>query len=255
MLFYLCTASISMYRETILIVDDEQIIRDLFMYAFDEYRIIAASSGEEALSILREPHDIRLVILDVRLPGIHGTEVLREIKTAIPDCKVVILTGYGSKDVAVEVLRLDADEFIEKPFDIEETRAILRRQMDELHKDSSGSCDGREERIRRAIRLINRNYNKQLSLNDVSRELYLCPKYFSRLFREKTGKSFIEYRIEERMRRAKEFLEKSAFTVSQIAYKVGYQSPDAFMKIFKQVTGMRPLEYRCASQPRKSRLR
>lgn len=244
-----------MYRETILIVDDEQVIRDLFMYAFDEYRIIAASSGEEALSILRRPHDIRLVILDVRLPGMNGTEVLKEIKTTVPDCRVVILTGYGSKDLAVEALRHDADEFIEKPFDIEETRAILRRQLDALHKDSSGSGGGQEERICRAIRLINCNYNKHLSLSDVAGELYLCPKYFSRLFREKTGKSFVGYRIAERMRRAREFLEKSAFTISQIAYKVGYQSPDAFMKIFKRATGMRPLEYRLASQSRKSRLR
>lgn len=238
-----------MSRDAILIVDDDKIIREAFRLAFDEFRIIAASNGEEALAILRRPNSIGIAVLDVMMPGMKGTELLREIKKLQPDCKVAMLTGCGIKDVIIEALRGNADDFIEKPFDAEETRGILARLMSEVNSGQTGRHPQGDEKICRAQKFIEQNFNKELSLKDIAAELCLSPKYLSRLFKEKSGRSFSEYKIGIRMRKAKELLRAGAYTVGQIAYKVGYQTPDAFMRAFKRMTGLRPSGYRAAGTP------
>ena len=119
-----------------MVVDDEKIIRDTFVAAFDEYRIIPVASGQEALNILNRPNDIDLIILDMMMPGLTGTELLREIKRINPNYKVIVLTGYSSKDVVIEASRVGADEFIEKPFDIKQTLKIIKRLLDRKNNSS-----------------------------------------------------------------------------------------------------------------------
>jgi YesN/AraC family two-component response regulator len=241
-----------MEREKILVVDDEKVIREIFINAFSEYNVITAATGGEALTILSRPNDIDLVVLDVMMPDVKGTELLREVKRINSDYKVIILTGFSSKEVAVEALRSDADEYIEKPFDIEEVKDIFQRLLgrNSFIEEGVGNI---EEKIIRAQRFIKRNYNKPIHLIDVSQEIFLSPKYFSRIFKGKTGRSFNEYRLELRIEIAKQFLERGSHTVSQIAYKVGYQNPDSFMKMFKQCTGFTPSQYRMRSRSRREK--
>jgi two-component system, response regulator YesN len=233
-----------MAGEKILVVDDSKAIREIFVTAFDEYSIVTADGGTEALRILNRPNDIDLVILDVMMPDANGLELLKEIKRINPGCKTMIMTGYSSKDIVIEALRRDADEYIEKPFDIENTRQMLRGLLGERkHQDKCG-VEGAENKIKLAQRLVKRNYNKPFSLQDISEEVFLSYKYLSRLFKEKTGKNFNEYRLGLKMASAKQFLKERNFTVSQIAYKVGYHNPDSFMKMFKRSTGFTPSQYR-----------
>jgi YesN/AraC family two-component response regulator len=234
-----------MVGKKLLIVDDEMIVREAFMAAFDEYTIVPATGGQEALNILRRPNDIDLVILDVVMPGLNGIRLVKEIKNINPKLSVAILTGYGSKDIAIEALRAHADEFIEKPFDIKQTREIIERLLSRNNNSSQMESHDTEGKIRKAREFIKRNYNKSISLKDISQMSYLSPKYFSRVFKEKTGKSFIEFRVGLRIEAAKQFLRKSSYSISQIAYTVGYQNPDSFMKMFKRITGFTPSEYRC----------
>ena len=118
-----------MAGEKILVVDDIPNIREIFLSAFEEYNIVTAASGEEALGILNRPHDIDLIVLDVMLPGINGLELLRKIKEKDRDCKIVIMTAHSSKDIAIEALRRDADEYIEKPFDLEDARQVFEKLL------------------------------------------------------------------------------------------------------------------------------
>ena len=233
-----------MSGEKILVVDDNRNIRDIFTFAFDEYNIVTAKSAEEALSILKKPHDIDLIVLDVMLPGINGLELLRELKEKSKDCKVVIMTGYSTKDIAIEALRREADEYIEKPFDIEATREIFGRLLrDKRKRDERNAGDG-GDKISFTKRLIERNYSRPLCLQDISKDLFLNYKYLSRIFKEKTGKSFNEYKLELKIASAKELLVRTNYSVSQIAYKVGYHNPNSFMKMFKKFTGLTPSQYR-----------
>ncbi len=130
-----------MAGKKILVVDDEKIIRDTFIAAFDEYRIIPVAGGQEALNILNRPNDIDLIILDMMMPGLTGIELLREIKRINSNRKVIILTGYSSTDVVIEALRVGADEFIEKPFDIKQTQEIIERLLEPPQRSSGRKGD------------------------------------------------------------------------------------------------------------------
>lgn len=118
-----------MGRPKILIVDDEKVIRDVFIESFREYKIVPADNGQRALSILKQLNDIDLVIVDVMMPGLGGIELLKEIKRINPNYKIIILTGYGSKEAADEALHLGAEEYLEKPFDIMKVKEMLEKML------------------------------------------------------------------------------------------------------------------------------
>ncbi len=233
-----------MRREKILIVDDEKRIRDTFMIAFDNYDIIPAASAQEALVILKRAHNIDLVVLDVMMPGITGIDLLKQIKEIDPKQKVVICTGCDSKETIFKALREHADEYVEKPFDIEKMEKIFERLLDKKRNFAPDINANKQSKFEQVQKFISRNYNKIIRLDDVAKEIFLSPKYVSREFKKKTGKGFMELKKELRIRMAKRLLRETDLSVSQIAYKVGYQNPESFMKLFKKKVGMVSSSYR-----------
>jgi len=101
----------------ILVVDDEQMICQQLerLYTYSGYTVVIANSAEEALERL-EKDDIDLVVTDNRLPGLSGIELTTRIRENHPDVPVIVITGYGDIDTAVEVLKLGASDYILKPF-------------------------------------------------------------------------------------------------------------------------------------------
>lgn len=227
----------------ILLVDDDRDFRDEFREAFDDYRFVEAQNGAEALEALARPNEIDLVILDVRLPDMRGTRVLTEIKRLAPKLPVVILTGFSTKDVAVEALKGDADDYVEKPVDVEKTAGIIRRLLlDEKEPwPGAGSATDKIERIKS---YVDRNYDKTVGLADAASLVCLSAKYLSRLFKERTGLGFNEYRLERKIEHAKSLLGETGATVSQIAFRLGYQNAESFIRIFKKTTGLTPSQFR-----------
>ncbi len=234
-----------MIGEKILVVDDEKIIRDTFCVAFEDYRVITAKDAEEALGILKKPHAIDLVVLDVVMPGMNGLALLKEIKTMSPPVKVIILTGCNSKDVVVEALREHADEYMDKPFDVEAMKQMFKKLLSSTRRTAGGRYqEDTNSKIAYARHFIELNCHKPLTLEDVAGQVYLSAKYFSRIFKEKTGKSFNQYRLDAKVEKAKKLMETSGLTINQIAYQIGYESPESFIKTFKKLTGKTPAAYR-----------
>lgn len=100
----------------ILVVDDEAAIRDSLreILMIDGYDVDLADSGETALRMI-EATEYDLVLLDIRLPGMSGIEVLRRVNQVAPDTKVIMLTAHGTVETAVEALRHGAHDYIMKP--------------------------------------------------------------------------------------------------------------------------------------------
>ena len=120
-------------RIRLLVVDDEQSIRRLCMTVGNslEYLCSEAESAEAALAQTPSvPPDI--VIADLRLPNLSGSDLLRQIKSRMPATEVVIMTGHGSIESAVEAMKLGAYDYIQKPFRIEELRMLLRRMEEKI---------------------------------------------------------------------------------------------------------------------------
>ncbi len=233
--------------EKILLIDDDQDFREELKASLDEYDIIEASNGKEALAILRKPNEIDLAILDVVMPGLNGIDVLKEMKRVSPDLSIIMLTGFSSKDVAIEALKAHADDYVEKPPAIDKTRAIIERILESKATVSfpSAGASGKVERIKR---FAERNSHKRTCLKDAAAAIFLSPKYLSRIFKQNTGTRFSDFRLEIKINEAKSLLQSTDYNVNQIAERLGYQNAESFIRIFKKLTGSTPTEFRRKQQ-------
>ena len=121
-----------MTSRQILVVDDEESVRWALSKALERagYRVNLAADGPSGLAAT-EDTGVDLVLLDVRLPGRDGLAVLREIRKRRPELPVIMMTAYGTLQVAVEAMKHGAYDYIGKPFDVDELKAriqmVLRR--------------------------------------------------------------------------------------------------------------------------------
>jgi len=117
-------------KGSVLVVDDEFGPREsLRMILKPIYDVHAVDNGQDAIDfICREKVD--LVTLDLRMPGLSGVDVLREIKKIRADIEVVVITGYGTMNNAVEAFRLGAVDFIFKPFNVAEIISIVKKSVE-----------------------------------------------------------------------------------------------------------------------------
>ena len=228
----------------ILLVDDDDVFRSEFKDCFHDYGIKEASSGQDALNMLKKPNEIDLIILDVRMPGLNGIEVLERIKQIAPDVYTIISTGYSSKDVAIEALKGRADNYLEKPFDPDRVKEIIEEVLDSKQAQEVESTDGMKAKVEKIKRFAERNCFKKISLSDASQVVCLSPKYLSRIFKQYCGKGFSEFRLGIKIEKAKELLTRSACNIDQISDKLGYQNTESFIRQFKKFTRRTPTEYR-----------
>ncbi len=125
------TKQARMSRGTVLLIDDEQSVRKVAADILDKLRFetIATGRGEEALAIYREKREeISLVILDIVMPGMGGSEVFQELRSFDPAVKVLVCSGYSIRGEADRLLGLEANGFIQKPFSLES----LEDSIDEI---------------------------------------------------------------------------------------------------------------------------
>src|ERR687884_1085581 len=117
----------------LLIVDDEQGMRQLLSIVFgrEGHEVRVAENGRRALELLREqPAD--LIVSDVKMPDMGGIELLRSARALLPGVAVVLMTAFASVETAREAFKLGADDFITKPFDIDELKLIVERALEKL---------------------------------------------------------------------------------------------------------------------------
>jgi nitrogen regulation protein NR(I) len=141
--------------QTLLIVDDDKSIRySLKRMLEDKYSIITAQNGEEALDRIRQtPPD--LIIMDIRMPGRNGIDVLKEIKSIDPKSLAIIMTAYGTTETAIEAMKYGAFDYILKPFPIPQMKGLvekalsLRRMMKQevIYAATEGEEVGEKEQI------------------------------------------------------------------------------------------------------------
>lgn len=122
-----------MMRKQILLVDDEPGIRKVVGITLADmgYRVLEAGSGDAALEIFQREKP-PIVITDIRMPGMDGLELLRRIKAENQDSEVILVSGHGDMDMAVQGLKLEACDFIAKPVNAEMLEIALKRATDKI---------------------------------------------------------------------------------------------------------------------------
>lgn len=116
---------------TILIIDDEDNIRNGLATNFEleDYEVKTAANGKDGLDLVAKG-DIDLVITDLRMDGISGEEVVKRVTTETPGIPVIVLTGHGSIDAAVEAMKSGAYDFLTKPLNLDQLNLIVKRALE-----------------------------------------------------------------------------------------------------------------------------
>jgi len=139
----------------LLIIDDEKDFLETITQRLEMrgYNVIAKTSGKDIEAIINKEKDIDVVVLDMKMPEMMGDEVLRMIKEQRHEIQVIILTGYGSTEAAVEMAKLDAFTYLQKPVEIEKLVKIIEdaRSKAKLLMAENEKEDGGKNWKRRAI--------------------------------------------------------------------------------------------------------
>ncbi|RLB62212.1 MAG: two-component system response regulator [Deltaproteobacteria bacterium] len=171
----------------ILIVDDDRAICDYMQTLLerDGYQVKTLSDPTGVTPELKK-NDYHLVILDLMMPKRDGIDVLREIRKHDKDIAVVIFTGYPNLDTAVASMKLDAVDYIKKPFNVDEFRAVIARVM-----RKKGLSLTPEEELHKVIGDTIRTYRKEksLTLKQMARRTGLSVSLLSQIERAETSAS------------------------------------------------------------------
>jgi len=115
----------------ILIVDDEKLIRWSLTQALGKegYQVLAAEDGDQGLAMVGE-EDPDLVILDVKLPGIDGLQVLEKIREFNAEVVVIMLTAFDALEIAVQSMKLGAYDYIHKPYELDKVKVCIKNALE-----------------------------------------------------------------------------------------------------------------------------
>jgi DNA-binding NtrC family response regulator len=144
----------------VLVVDDDEDIC-LYLREFltrEGFKVTTVSKPADALLEVRQGRH-QLVLLDVRLPGVDGVDLLRQLRAIDSDICVIVMTGYPSVQTAVESMKAAAFDYLQKPFDLEELRAVMERAIRE-----KGLIVDAEERVNQMLGARIRSLRKGRSL-------------------------------------------------------------------------------------------
>ena len=191
-----------------------------------------------------------MVITDIGLPGIDGLELLRRVDFGA----AIIITGHEQFDYARDALRIGVIDFLLKPIDDRELDAALRNAVLRLsgREPATGTApspvvhDGSKSRnVACAYRFIERHYRENVSLLQAAESLGLSESYLSRIFREKTGTTFVSALTEYRIKIARTLLRDQSLRIEEVALMSGFRNAGYFTRIFKRYTGTSPSRFRC----------
>jgi two-component system response regulator PilR (NtrC family) len=135
--------------DRILVVDDEAGMRDFLSILLrkEGYGVTVADGAEKALEMASRG-EFDLVISDISMPGLSGIDVLRQARAASPDTPVILITAYASTESAVEALKLGAYDYLIKPFDVEELKAVVRNALEKRRLETENRFLKRELKVK-----------------------------------------------------------------------------------------------------------
>jgi signal transduction histidine kinase/DNA-binding response OmpR family regulator len=245
-------------KETILIVEDNDEVRNLIRRALEgRYNLLEAATGKEGVQLARE-QKTDLVISDVMMPVMNGIELCHvlkndELTSHIP---VILLTARADHESKLEGLHTGADDYVIKPFSMSELTARVanliaqRKKLIEKfnqqvvvqpHEITVTPLD--ERFIQKVIQVIENNLdNTEFNVEKLVEELAMSRTNLHGKLQSITGMAASEFIQDFRLRRAAVLIEKKADTISQIAYKVGFNDRSYFTKCFKKKFGKTPSE-------------
>ena len=232
---------------TVIIEDDPMITRLNRRYIEQDSRFAVVqtfSAAHPALFWLRR-NPIDLIILDVYMPQMSGTELLLQLRAEGVDADVIMVTSANDAKTVNDAVRLGAVDYLVKPFDSAQITACLRKLnlLPESRPAVRGDKPGNTFCTQFSV-WLDHHYMQDVSLDQAAEAMGMSSFYFSRFFRTSYNQTFLEYLTAYRIDRAVELLQQTDIPVREIAVRVGYTDANYFTKVFKRHLGVTPTEYR-----------
>ena len=256
---------------SIVVVEDEKVLRNglVLTTPWLEFGCKIIGEAENGLAgrdlIAKVKPDI--VITDVIMPGMNGIEMIKSL-TGITETEYIILSGYADFEFAQTAIELGVKRYLVKPTEeskLKETILDLVKKVEEKKKNlhqrdvfkqnldhdlffqeyiSGHNSDYREKYLEEALRLIADHYSENLTAGDVAEYLEMSESSFIKMFKNKTGYTFLKYLTLYRIKNSIKLLMDKSLRVCEVANMVGYTDCRYFGEVFKKYLGMTPLEYR-----------
>ena len=135
---------------SVLLVDDEEQFLEVLSQRLEArgLKVNAVTSGEDALKQV-EDRNFDAIVIDLAMPGIDGIETLKRIKEKRPDLEIIMLTGHATVKSGIEAMKLGADDFLEKPVDL---NVLLEKIGEAMHKRMLVVEKGRQEEVKKILK-------------------------------------------------------------------------------------------------------
>lgn len=242
-----------MYK--VVLIDDEQLIIEGLTKAFpwEEYNceiVGTGNNGFKGLEIIKLTSP-DILITDISMAQMTGLEMIEKLINEFPNMQIIVLTAFRDFSYAKEAIKLGVLRYLLKPSKMNElTEAILAAteklklensdKIEVIHKD----IEGENPLVDNVILYIEKNYDKKLSLKQISKEFFVSEWHLSKLMKKHTNESFSTIVNNIRIEKAKELLKNPYLKSVEIAEMTGFTDLSAFSKVFKKHTGITPNEYR-----------
>lgn len=231
----------------LLIVDDEEISRDslakYFPWEKNGFHVTAAvSNGKQALDYI-EKNPVQVVLTDINMPEMNGLDLAKALYNKSPRPIIVLLSAYSDFSYAQTAIRYGVRFYILKPSgfqEISDTFSQIRKELDEQFHDTPTVTEN--ELVQKILQFIHVHF-RDGSLNELSRQLFVSPSYLSQLIKLKTGKTFTDLLIAEKMKQAQLMLTDPDIKIYAVSEAVGYSNPNNFTRTFHAYYNLSPKEY------------
>ena len=245
---------------TILIVEDNvEMLNYEHSQLHDDYNVLTAGNGEEALKVLAANDDVALIVSDVMMEPMGGFELCRAVKNDVnfSHIPIILLTALTLDSAKVEGMESGADSYIEKPFSMDYLRSSIKnllRQRQQakaayanspfLLSDTLTISNADDEFIKRLEEVINQNMsNSDFSINDLAQEMCMSRTGLNRKLRGIFNMSPNNYIKVSRLKYAAVLMKNSQMRVSEVCYMVGFTSPSYFTQCFYKQFGLLPRDF------------
>lgn len=236
----------------VIIIEDEDISRNGLVHVIEKrhtnFKVVGeADNGVDGLNLIRRLKP-DVVITDIKMPKLDGLKMLELAKNEGLSSVAVIISGYSDFELTQKAIRLGVKDYLRKPILVEEVDELLNRlyksiiQEKDINEDdiinSIIEKDQYSFYVNKAIKYIQANYSKKISLEEIADEFKVTPGYLSLIFHKETSIKFSLFIKHYKINIAKKELMNGNDKVYEIAQKVGYDDPRYFCRVFKQVTGI-----------------